>query len=436
MGKLVGGAVLLVIAFSLLLAAATVRAQRPGPIANLLRFAGYAVGALAVLFATGSAMVVIDPGEVGVRHAFGYVDPGPLLAGIRFVPPWSSIERYSTREEQWPTRGEQIEAIEALSSEQMGMHVEVSIRWQIDPMQAPKIFTEIGNEDQIRGAVLNAIRKGVRDGMVQYSINDISKRTQIANTMEGLVDSALVTRPRAGGGNFRIATVTAFFLRDLQPPPQVVQAINNKIAQEQQIETERHRVEVARLVAAALRWEVIDNEVVDEVARRAGLPPDAVAQREERAPGLLERLARALAAGSPELFIATAAVPRVEPDEAAIVQLTERVIAEAAAHGRIVLVGRGAQAVLAQRPDALHVYVVAGKPWRMKLAVEHLEVTPADVEKVVDETDRQRDQYVRTYYGRHRPDVVNYDLVVNTERLGIDGAAALIVDEARRRNWR
>src|SRR5437879_11294736 len=89
--------------------------------------------------------------------------------------------------------------------------------------------------------------KGVRDGMVQYSINDISKRTQIANTMEGLVDSALVTRPRAGGGNFRIATVTAFFLRDLQPPPEVVQAINNKIAQEQQIEPERHRVEVARL---------------------------------------------------------------------------------------------------------------------------------------------------------------------------------------------
>src|SRR5438034_1953806 len=112
--------------------------------------------------------------------------------------------------------------------------------------------------------------------------------------------------------------------------------------------------EVARLVAAELGWDVIDNEFVDEVARRAGLPPDAVAQREERAPGLLERLARTLAAGSPEMFIATAGVPRVEPDEAAIVQLTERVIAEAAAQGRIVLVGRGAQAVLAQRPDALH----------------------------------------------------------------------------------
>src|SRR5207247_8517353 len=103
------------------------------------------------------------------------------------------IERYSTREEQWPTRGEQIEAIEALSSEQMGMHVEVSIRWQIDPMQSPKIFTEIGNEDQIRGAVLNAIRKGVRDGMAQSSINDLSHRTQLANRKKGRVSDAVAT---------------------------------------------------------------------------------------------------------------------------------------------------------------------------------------------------------------------------------------------------
>src|SRR6059036_1959598 len=195
--------------------------------------------------------------------------------------------------------------------------------------------------------------------------------------------------------------------------------------------------EVARLVAAALGWDVIDNEFVDEVARRAGLPPDAVAQRDERAPGLLERLARTLAAGSPETFIATVGVSRVEPlpDEAALVRLTERVIAEAAAHGRIVLVGRGAQAVLAQRPDALHAYVVAGKPWRMRLAVERLGVIPEDAERVLDETDRRRDQYVRTYYGRPRQDVVNYDLVLNTEKLGIEGAAALVVTEARRRRW-
>src|SRR5579884_3438631 len=127
--------------------------------------------------------------------------------------------------------------------------------------------------------------------------------------------------------------------------------------------------EIARRVAGALGWTVIDNEFVDEVARRAGLPAAAVAERDERAPGLLERLARTLAVASPEMFISSQALAQPARDEATIVKLTER----------------------------------------------------------------RRDQYVRTYYGRHRQDVVNYDLVVNTERLGLDGAAALVVAEARRR---
>src|SRR5260370_14916213 len=81
----------------------------------------------------------------------------------------------------------------------------------------------------------------------------MAKGTQSAKTMEALTDSGLGSQPRAGGPPFRIATVTAFFLRDLQPPAAVVQAINAKIAQEQQVETERHRVEVARLQAEQQR---------------------------------------------------------------------------------------------------------------------------------------------------------------------------------------
>ena len=194
--------------------------------------------------------------------------------------------------------------------------------------------------------------------------------------------------------------------------------------------------DIARLVAKALGWILIDNEFVDQVARLAGLPPEAVAQREERSPGLLERLARTLAVASPEMFITTAgSPPPVDADEGAIVKMTERVIAEAAAEGRVVLVGRGAQALLAQRSNALHAYVIASKPWRKKLAVERLGVDPAAVDKVVDETDKQRDHYVKAHYGRDRQDLASYDLVLNAERLGFDGAAALVVTEARRRGW-
>jgi cytidylate kinase len=171
--------------------------------------------------------------------------------------------------------------------------------------------------------------------------------------------------------------------------------------------------DIAALAASQLGWTLIDNQFVEEVARQAGLPREEVAQRAERAPGLLERLARTLAVASPEMFITTAGVPRVEEDEGEIVKITERVIREAAGHGRVVLVGHGAQAVLAQRDSTLHVFVVASKPWRVKQAIERMHVEPTRAEKTVDETDLERDRYVKTYYGRTRQDAANYDLVVN-----------------------
>lgn len=183
-------------------------------------------------------------------------------------------------------------------------------------------------------------------------------------------------------------------------------------------------------------WTLIDNEFVDQVARLAGLTRDEVARREERAPGLLERLARTLAVASPEMFITTGETPvPVETEEETLVQMTERVIAEAAAEGRVVLVGRGAQALLATRPNALHVYVVASKPFRQKVAVERLGVDAAKVDKMIDETDQQRDHYVKAHYGRNRQDLTQYDLVLNAERLGFDGAAELVVAEVQRRGW-
>src|ERR1044071_3566112 len=246
MGTLVLGVVILVVAAVGRTAGKGLQGaggRASGALVNLVSL-GLVVVGIGIL--VSSSVIVIDAGQVGVRYAFGSVDQAPLLSGVRVVAPWSSVEKYSTREEQWPSLREGVETMDALSNEQMSMKVDAAVRWQIDPMQAPRIYTEIGTEEQIRNVVLNAIRKGVRDGMVQFSINDISKRNAIAEAMQTQVDSALLTRPRAGGEPFRIAKITAFYLRNLEPPAQVVQAINNKIAADQQIETEKHKVEEDR----------------------------------------------------------------------------------------------------------------------------------------------------------------------------------------------
>jgi regulator of protease activity HflC (stomatin/prohibitin superfamily) len=254
MGSIMLGVVILLVALVVRSAGAGLRTAGGKASGALVQLVSLGLVLVGIGILVSSSIKVIDAGQVGVRHAFGKVDPMPLLSGVRFVPPWSSVERYSTREEQWPTQREGVEAMDALSNEQMSMKVDAAVRWQIDPQQAPKIFTEIGTEEQIKNVVVNAIRKGVRDGMVQFSINDISKRNAIASAMEFQVDSALLTRPRVGGEPFRIAKITAFYLRNLEPPAQVVAAINNKIAADQQIETEKHKVEVARLQSDQQRF--------------------------------------------------------------------------------------------------------------------------------------------------------------------------------------
>jgi len=194
--------------------------------------------------------------------------------------------------------------------------------------------------------------------------------------------------------------------------------------------------EVARRVADALDWRFVDNELIDRVAARSGLPPEAVAQREERAPGFIERLIRALARSVPELFPkASETVP--EPEEAALVRVTESVVAELAAEGRVVLVGRAGPAVLrgGASHDALHVKLVAATPIRLAAAMARLGLDRKEAEKVLQQTDANRSRYLKQHYGRDWEDPAYYDLLLNTGSLGLDGAAEIIVGCARRR-WR
>ena len=190
--------------------------------------------------------------------------------------------------------------------------------------------------------------------------------------------------------------------------------------------------ELAARVAATLGWRVVDNELVERVAARAGLTPQDVAQREERVSTFIERLARTVVAATPELLVPPEAGGTAEVD---LVRLTERVVEEVAAEGRVVLVGRAAPAVLARERDAIHVKVVAPRDWRIRAVIERLGVPMEEAARLTEETDRNRARYHRQHYQRDWADPANYHLVLNTAALGLEGAAEVIVARARALGW-
>jgi len=189
--------------------------------------------------------------------------------------------------------------------------------------------------------------------------------------------------------------------------------------------------EVAAIVAKTLGWSLLDNAVVDAVAARMGLSVAEVRDREEREPSLVERLTSAMAMGSQEWASPIAEAKR--PTDEQLIEVTRHIIDEAIARGPLVVVGRGTQEMLAEREDTLHVFCYAPRKALIARTMQRESVSTEEAARLVDDTNRQRDQWVRLHWERDRRAHENYDLSVNTERLGIQGAADLIAAAARKR---
>lgn len=189
---------------------------------------------------------------------------------------------------------------------------------------------------------------------------------------------------------------------------------------------------VARRVAESLGWQLLDNDVVDAVARRLGVARAEVSSRDERVPSLVERVATALTLSAPELLPALTDTS-LPPSEERVVQVTRLVIEEAVQGRNAVLVGRGAQCVLANRLDALHVFCYAPRASLVAHAVEEHGIAPAEAGRHVDAMNHQREQYVRRHWNRDWRAVENYHVCLNTGVLGIDGAADVVVRLAQER---
>ena len=109
--------------------------------------------------------------------------------------------------------------------------------FEINGGNAPDLYQRIGSENQIkRSIVLNAVRNGVRDAVATKSINEIFSpdRREVANSMKEEIQA------KAGD---RIEVVDVF-VRDIQAPPRVREAIEQKLEREQQVAAEEFQTQI------------------------------------------------------------------------------------------------------------------------------------------------------------------------------------------------
>lgn len=170
--------------------------------------------------------------------------------------------------------------------------------------------------------------------------------------------------------------------------------------------------EIARAVGQQLGWEVYDHELLDRIAEEKGLSAKLLEILDERATGWLENSIQ---------HFCTSHSPR----EGGYLRGLLQVLASLGKVGHCVIVGRGAAQVL-PRETTLSVRVTAARTDRVVHVQKDRTLSKAEAEQWVEETDRERLRFVKKHFRVDAEDPKLYDLILNSQRLGVTACAELI----------
>ena len=185
---------------------------------------------------------------------------------------------------------------------------------------------------------------------------------------------------------------------------------------------------IARTVAEKLGWTLLDGALIRAVARTAEVNTESAGRYDEQVDSWWHRFNRAgLRSAAIWAGIPPGDVQFFDAD--AVATLTQQVMLKAAATGDCVIVGRGAQCVLQDHEEVLHVLICA--PWAERVGrVRARAQLSWDVEELMRATDHERASYIRTYYGCDWKDPHLYHMMISSQ-IGIEIAAWMIVNAVK-----
>jgi len=180
---------------------------------------------------------------------------------------------------------------------------------------------------------------------------------------------------------------------------------------------------IGRILAERLRWKLIDDPLVNELAHTANVNPELAAHYDESVDPWFHRLFRAICSGGFE-GVATSGV-KVPFDADSMANLWHRAIREAAEIGNCVIIGRGGQCLLQDRQDTFHVSVYA--PLHLKREILRNRVPPGEnIEDAIRQVDGRRAAYIRRYFEEDWTERHLYHIMLCAE-IGFETAADTIL---------
>lgn len=187
--------------------------------------------------------------------------------------------------------------------------------------------------------------------------------------------------------------------------------------------------DVGERIAEYFNIPFYDKELVEMAAQKSNISKEALKEVDEHA---TNSFLYSLASGNYSMRGINAPIYYEMPINDKLFIAQAEVIKEVAKKGSCVIVGRCADYVLEnENMDLLNVFIFGNLDYRAKRVMEALELPQSKARDKVMKTDKQRRTYYDYYTSRDWGVMSNYDLCINTETVGISGAANLIINHVK-----
>jgi len=166
----------------------------------------------------------------------------------------------------------------------------------------------------------------------------------------------------------------------------------------------------AECLAGALGYPCVGREILQEAARKLGVPLEDLSGKLEAPPPLFARLTQ---------------------ERKKYLLAVQTVLAEHCKTGKLVYHGLAGQFLLRDLPGVLSVRLIAPLEMRVRtLTSSHHRMTRAAAEEFIQNVDEERRRWVKLMYDADVEDTSLYDLTVNLESISLETACVVIAEAA------
>lgn len=170
--------------------------------------------------------------------------------------------------------------------------------------------------------------------------------------------------------------------------------------------------EIAERVAKDLNLAIYDRKLLDDLAVKHGMDPTVLERYDERAKPMF--LTRTVKGHTNSLSVAVA-------------ELQFKYMQEKAESGEsFVVVGRCAETVLAKYDGLISIFVLGDKETKLNRVMEKYELNKDQALAKMNRHDKKRKAYHNAYSKYPWGDSREYDMCINSSKLGIDGTVHMI----------